>query len=192
MKARKCEFCSKPLVPHLDEFPSRFRIRRFCGKSCAVKKHHADKATNFSDSFWNRTKRTKSGCILWTGYTNPWGYGRVRFHGRMLRTHQVAWELTKDPIPFDLCVLHKCDNPPCVNPDHLFLGTQADNVADRERKGRTACGERMPNAKLSSDAVREIHSASKKGSSRVSLARRFGVSPQRISEVALGKAWRHV
>jgi hypothetical protein len=72
----------------------------------------------------------ETGCILWTACRNTCGYGKVRWRGRLLAVHRVAWMAKHGPIPPGLCVLHRCDVRPCLNPDHLFLGTQKDNIAD--------------------------------------------------------------
>lgn len=77
-----------------------------------------------------------SGCIEWTGRTLPRGYGAVYVDGKQVLTHRLAWTLANGPIPDGLHVLHHCDNPPCCNVEHLFLGTNADNAADRDAKGR--------------------------------------------------------
>ena len=77
-----------------------------------------------------------SGCHLWTGGIFGSGYGAVWDGGRHLGAHRLAWELARGPVPAGLCVLHRCDNPPCVNPSHLFLGTKGDNNRDKISKGR--------------------------------------------------------
>lgn len=89
------------------------------------------------ERFWAKVaKLGVCSCWEWTGWRKETGYGRVRIDGRILYAHRVSWILANGPIPDDLRVLHRCDNPPCVNPDHLFLGTQGDNNADRDAKGR--------------------------------------------------------
>jgi hypothetical protein len=90
----------------------------------------------FEDRFWSRVDKT-DGCWLWTGWTSRFGYGRIKRDNRECLTHRVSWELTNGPIPDGMCVLHRCDVPACVRPDHLFLGTKTDNAADRTAKGRT-------------------------------------------------------
>lgn len=88
-----------------------------------------------SDRFWAKVRKS-DGCWPWIKSRQPYGYGRFNYQGKQVQAHRVAWILTNGPIPDDLCVLHSCDNPPCCNPDHLFLGTKGDNNRDCIRKGR--------------------------------------------------------
>ena len=91
--------------------------------------------------FWSNVDKT-SGCWLWTGSTNGCGYGQFTYNGKLEKAHRVSWQIHHGPLPLwsghttGICVLHRCDVPLCVNPDHLFLGTQGDNVADMIEKGR--------------------------------------------------------
>lgn len=145
-----------------------------------------------------------SGCWLWVAGANARGYGSVNCGGASHLAHRLSWRMHRGEIPDGLSVCHRCDNPSCVNPDHLFLGTHAENMADRNRKGRVAsgprsgawkstwkrcAGERHPKAKLTEDAVREIRAST---DPERALAARYGVSKATISNVRLNKGWAHV
>ena len=141
--------------------------------------------------FWDRVDQTGD-CWLWTKYCNSDGYGRVRFNGRLECAHAIAWYFSNGTIPVGLCVLHKCDNPPCCKPSHLFLGTHLDNMRDRDVKGRNSRGEQHGRAKLTEADVLEIKTLLFKGILQQAIADQFGISPQLISKIKLGKRWTHV
>lgn len=147
----------------------------------------------FKRHFWSRVDKDED-CWLWTGAKDSNDYGLVGRSRRMLRVHRVAWEFTYGrPIPEGLCVLHRCDNPPCVNPDHLFLGTKADNHADSVAKNRHSFGERNGMAKLTFREVRFIRKAYAAGlGTHRKLADRFGVSQDTIWKVVRRKSWKSV
>src|SRR5215475_8422443 len=90
----------------------------------------------FPGPFWAQVSKDPSGCWLWQGRQNATGYGRVDWYGHDVFAHRLAYELTYGPVPKDICVLHTCDVRHCVNPEHLWLGTRADNAADCDRKDR--------------------------------------------------------
>lgn len=135
------------------------------------------------------------GCWAWAGMTNgPAGYGQI-YHGRKNRffVHRFSYEFHFGPIPDNLQVCHSCDNPGCCRPSHLFLGTQADNIADMDAKGRRKTtvfrGEDSANALLTEVAVREIR---KSEDPRRVLALRFNVTPRCIKAVRGRQNWKHV
>lgn len=134
-----------------------------------------------------------NGCVLWTANTIPDGYGRLVIDRKSLLAHRVAWELANDrPVPPGMCVCHRCDVPACINPDHLFLGTHADNMADmalKKRQPRIPRGERHKASKLTDAIVRLIRAD---GRSQQAIADEYGVSQSNISRVLLGHTWRHV
>lgn len=119
-----------------------------------------------------------------------YGYG-ILTKGRKttLSAHRVSWEICFGPVQNGLHVLHKCDTPACVNPEHLFLGTQQDNMRDRNVKGRTAKGEQRPEAILSADDVRRIRLDSR---SNAVIAREVNVDPSTISHIKRRRIWKHV
>jgi len=145
------------------------------------------------DRFYARAT-VRDGCWGWRGHVGVKGYTTMQVGGRPLRGHRVSWEVHHGPIPDGLNVLHRCDNPACVNPDHLFLGTHADNVHDMVNKGRLVVsrGEDSGGAKLTAADVLAIRAHSGHRGHGVALARRYGVSPALISMVRSGRIWTHV
>lgn len=142
--------------------------------------------------FWERVQKS-DGCWLWTGHRNPQGYGTVWFQGNSWRAHRLAWHLTVGGVPAVQDVLHRCDNPACVRPDHLFLGVDADNAADREAKGRGNHHDGHSRSKLTTaDArfIRQNYEPYSRVTGRLALAKRFGVHPSRIVAVVADKAWK--
>ncbi len=137
-------------------------------------------------------------CWVWTADLAN-GYGRFTLWGGrrvVLYAHRISWQLHFGEISDDLCVLHRCDNQPCVNPSHLFLGTRTDNANDKVSKGRarggSMPGERSPNAKLTDEAVRSIRAAHAAGSSLNALAREHAVSKKLVLNIVHRRTWRHV
>lgn len=163
--------------------------------------------------FWRHVERgvNLDDCWLWNGPTWNTGYGMVyvqRTRPRIrMRAHRVSWEIANGPIPDGLCVCHACDNPPCCNPRHLWLGTKSENTRDMFTKGRQARGERsgprkhrerMPRgenhwqSKLTDDLVRQIRREYAAGLTQKELAARCGVNQTTIGNVVLRKTWFHV
>jgi len=129
-------------------------------------------------------------CWEWVAGKNRGGYGQFVFGGRQQSAHRLAWQFTYGHIPEGLCVCHRCDNPGCVNPYHLFLGTPADNSLDAARKGRMTRGEAISHSKLTEDEVLEIRrllTASEK--IQRDIAKDFRVSDATISMIKTGKIW---
>lgn len=132
-----------------------------------------------------------SGCQLWLGSADTDGYGQIRDNGPMAGAHRVAWRIAFGSIPVGLIVCHKCDVPPCINADHLFLGTHRDNAADRDAKGRRIAprGEESGLSKLTEEEVQAIQADSRR---QIDIARDFGISQSHVSAIKHGLVWRHL
>ena len=133
-------------------------------------------------------------CLIWLGYKDKGGYGMIWSNNTMRLTHRVAWEIENGSIPANIDVLHRCDHPSCIAPNHLFLGTNQDNMDDMKRKGRSPQmrGERNGRSLLTDEAVRTIRVLRKRRIKLRMLAERFGVSLQTIHDIAERKRWKHV
>lgn len=183
---RICEVCGA----EFSAFPSLVKKGqgRFCGVECART------PVPIAKRIWRHIKKG-DGCWPWTGSKMAKGYGRIQPDGggkSPLLAHRVVYELTFGPIPEGMYVCHRCDNPSCCNPDHLFLGTAAENNADSRQKDRHVRGERQPAAKLTDAAVNEILGLIEAGESDATIARHFPVSQSRITRIRQGKAWTHI
>ena len=146
------------------------------------------------EDFSKRVKLSPCGCSIWTGARGTDGYGRLRFDGKPMSAHRAVFSAFNGPIPHGLLVRHTCDTPLCVNPSHLILGTDADNAADRQARGRTrvGVGERQHLAKLTEAKVKAIRLDIADGVKQKDIARRFGVTQGAISALARGITWKHV
>ncbi len=152
--------------------------------------------------FWSYvTKGKSSECWLWFGYKNPDGYGLLRVtsgpigsRGKNVGAHRISWQMHRGPVPEGSVVCHKCDTPSCVNPNHLFVGTTADNVADRVAKGRTADfrGEKNNAARLTSEKVQMVRAYLRAGGTQRYVAAVFGVSAGSVQKIAEGETWAHL
>ncbi len=146
-------------------------------------------------SLWRNVSFGES-CWQWTGKITNSGYGQIvrRKDGGVVSwlAHRLAWTLLRGPIPEGMFVLHKCDNRRCVNSDHLFVGTQADNMRDMVRKGRAKHGAEHAKSKLTEEKVREIRRLRTEGWTLRRLAAHFGVTRDAIWKVSTKSSWRHI
>lgn len=151
---------------------------------------------SIAELFRTRTSTNEAGCIEWNGSRNRGGYGTVGLNGKIMITSRIAWELRYGEIPAGMFVLHRCDNRCCINPDHLFLGTQQDNIADMKRKGRAksggARGKQLPQTKISEDDARSIRAMYASGCKQKELAHKFGVTQSAVSMIVTGRNWKYV
>lgn len=164
-----------------------------------------------SDRFWSKVDMSggPDACWNWIAFCDDDGYGRFQLSKRVSRTaHRVAWQMANGPICDDLCVLHKCDNPSCVNVSHLFLGSRLDNNQDRQRKGRNGLvrmfgdanparihpdkvrrGEAHGNSTITEEIVRRVRAGA--GTNRA-VAAELGLSEAHVSKIRSRKLWAHV
>ena len=160
--------------------------------------------SNTEADFWARTAQAGN-CLEWTGRMLPpkalgatKGYGLIRWQGRRQVAHRVSWQITHGLIPMGMQVCHHCDNPPCVEPTHLFLGTNADNQEDRRLKNAAARSARRRERsgpvmrKLSIEDARDIRSLLALQQSKKSIARLYSVCPQMILKISRGRSWREL
>ena len=151
------------------------------------------------DRFWSRVDKSGD-CWVWTAATTNGGYGVIRDTGRngkIIRAHRLSWELHNGPIPAGIEVCHRCDNPPCVNPAHLFLGTHQDNVTDTVNKGRASGGGPRGalhhQAKLTEAQVLDIRAVYAAGAaSQRQLARKYNVDRGTIQHIVKRMVWTHI
>lgn len=137
------------------------------------------------------SRKAANGCIEWIGHIENTGYGAIKFQARRLKAHRAAWELKHGKVPKGLFVLHRCDNRACINPAHLFVGTQLDNIRDMIAKGRKVVrsGERHWNAKLSKEKVVEIRARYARGERQIDIARDIGMSTSAVSAAITKRNW---
>ncbi|MFH0980288.1 MAG: HNH endonuclease [Planctomycetota bacterium] len=145
---------------------------------------------DIEERFWSKVEKGP-GCWEWMSTLNGSGYGTIWDNSRHLQkmAHRLSWEIHYGPVLASLGVLHRCDNPPCVRPDHLFLGTCQDNMQDASSKGRTARGERHPKHRLTVDQVREIRRRLARGEVQERLAAEFGITQGAVGHINNGRSW---
>ena len=143
--------------------------------------------------FWNKVRKSE-GCWQWTGYCDECGYGRFNVNGIIVRTHKFSYELHNGKVPDGLCVLHNCDNPPCVNPVHLYAGTRQQNMSDMVDRGRSLVCEKHHKVRLTWKQVKEIRQSyiPRKHTeyNLVGLAKRYGVGCRTIQAIITNESWK--
>lgn len=170
---RLCKSCNQPFHPWSGNHPNMF-----CSNKCRSR-----------GQFWANVSKTDN-CWIWVGSCDRDGYGNF---SRIQRAHRYSWILHFGPIiPVTLWVLHKCDNPPCVRPDHLYLGTNIENVRDRTQRGRQR-GEGHGMAIITENEVKEIRNRyATERISQIKLGAQYGLSQTAISQIVLKKCWKHI
>ncbi len=213
MIAIECTFCKRVFKT----YPSRLKKKRaeghFCRQRCQFDWRHVnlrgENAPNYIDGrssmrrprFKNTAENVSrffkrsdpDSCWEWFGYRHRQGYGRFGLNGKFVLAHRHVYEQAFGKIPKGMSVCHSCDNPPCVNPNHLFLGTHQENMHDAATKRRFVHGAKSPLAKLTDEKVRLIRSLYMAGGiSQRKIAKMFGVSSSGIARIISRKLWSHV
>lgn len=164
------------------------KIREVAGALCEVSdallEQRPKVKPTVTERFWSKVvKSPETGCWNWTGSKNYRGYGWFRYRGRCEKAHRVAWRLFRGPIPLGVDVLHKCNHAACVNPEHLYLGNDADNMRDCMRAGN------LGPAKLTPIAVLTIRGLHGRGLKKKEVAEMFSVSRQTVQRIWHRRAW---
>ena len=188
-----CAYCGIEFGPRANDQPCFWNKRKFCSKTCSGKAGPRAKMMDSADKFWPRVNRDvghgpNGDCWLWTGGKAHYGHGQFSFGNRKMYAHRYSYETHKGSADgMDVC--HTCDFPSCVNPDHLFLGTHAENMADRDAKKRQAWGVRASSAKLTEDQVRAIRKDTRLNRE---IAAEYGISQPNVSNIKNRKKWANL
>lgn len=154
------------------------------------------KKKTIQEQLWDRVKIDSNGCRNWLGSKIKQGYGRVHFKREMWLAHRLAWFVTYGNIPSGICVLHRCDNPGCINLDHLFLGTRRDNMQDMISKKRQRYSfilGHLYSAKLTPNQAKEIRILYANGNiSQYQLAKKYGLTRSGIQRILNKTTWRNI
>lgn len=171
MQHKECERCKKSFIPRRVS-PGR-KPQRFCSFFCWRG------AETPEERFWKHVRKDgPNGCWIWTGFLNNWGYGQMWNGVTNVYSHRFSFELHGGTLSDGMLACHRCDNPACVNPEHLFSGTSEENSQDAKSKGRTVLG--RGHRKLTEDDRNEIRQLSAAGVTKRKISARFGICPKTV------------
>jgi len=183
-----CECGNKRLISGYDLSIGRYKS---CG--CLIDFDNQSYENNFRKKFWSQVIKGENQCLNWVGVKRL-NYGRINYKGKTIGCTRLIWQWNNGNIPGDLIICHKCDNPACVNIEHLFLGTKLDNMKDCVNKGRKKGlkGEKSPRSKLTDTKVREIKKMLHDKHSIISVAKKFSVGTTTIGHIKNERTWSHI
>lgn len=182
---RSCSICGEPFTTRKDN------KARMCSRKCYGK--YLSTRMTVEERFMSKVQKTEQ-CWLWIGKKAKGGYGSFSANGKSYIAHRFYYSLINGHIPDDIKACHKCDNPPCVNPDHIFLGTQSENLQDAVQKGRRRTrGEDNGFSKLTTQQVIEIRRSYSSGSMiKAEIARKFNTSKTNVTRIINRESWTHI
>ena len=197
---KNCLFCNKVITPLIS------RVKRGDGKFCSqhcygkysykIKSKSCFKTLSSQEYFFKQISIENhiNNCWIWIGNCNKQGYGKLTSKKKTWMSHRFSWMIYNGQIPPGLCILHKCDNPPCCNPDHLFIGTHKDNSKDMviKKRNRDDRGSKHPMHKLNEQQVLKIRESIENGEQQSKLAIQYNVGPMTISNIKHRKSWKHI
>lgn len=171
-------------------------VLKYCSRKCSSQTRKINVDENYNEKIRVRIKQNitiykETGCWVWTRYKSELGRGNLWYNGKTIASARVSYMVFKGNIPENYYVCHACDNPTCVNPDHLWIGTYQDNTNDRENKKRGAKGEKISISKLKEFMICEIKKDRVSGMTQQAIAEKYNVHQSTISNILRNRTWKH-
>lgn len=189
----ECQICHTPFST-LDRW--YIKERKFCSKKCFgiyyKKSKELENLKIIKQRLSDCCYEGRNKCWIWNSSKSKSGYGKIKFNGKDWRAHRLSYWIHKGKFSLNLRVCHSCDNPSCINPDHLFVGTDQENKDDQIRKNRHPKGEKIGQSKLKNGDILIIREMSKNGISQQAIADKYGVVQTTISGIVRRKTWKHI
>jgi hypothetical protein len=186
-----CPHCSKTFKRRLHDLNRGLGVT--CSVSCGQRLRRAKQPR--AEAFWKKVRLVSPGeCWEWTGYVNKHGYGVTSWDQKSMLSHRKAYKLTTGALPDDGKVLcHTCDNPPCCNPAHLFVGTGSENMQDSIAKGRfrRACGDANGKTKLLTPAVLDVRARFSRGETQTEISRELNINRSTVRNIVHRRTWKY-
>ncbi len=192
---KQCEECGVTFTKERRESSTQWARRTYCSNRCHLSSMKKKQERPAEERFWEYVNvGAQDECWLWTGIENSNGYGRFVYKNKHRLAHRFIYELRFGQIPRRMNVCHRCDNRKCVNPGHLWLGTQSDNIADAVSKGRLRApntrGDRNGNSVLTWAKVRTVREMHARGMRKIDIAKHFGVSAATVGYITNNMTWK--